>query len=264
MTFAEIAGRYGNHPMGLSALTVRRYATALRLVWAHAEQRLSFDGKNVWAGQTQRTKKHRGDSETGKRAFTPAEVRKLLGQRPTIAFDVATSLRWIILIAAYSAMRLEEIASLSTANVREMDGIHYFDLKKAKTQAGVRVIPIHNVIIAAGFLDYVASIGNGPLWPALRPRGADGKRGQYISKLFVKLRREIGLVDLDKMTGRDRIDFHSLRRSAITAMRHAGIAEHEVAEVVGHENRQITFGTYAARHQLARLRDVVEGIRYDR
>ena len=65
MTFAEIAGRYGNHPMGLSALTVRRYATALRLVWAHAEQRLSFDGKNVWAGQTQRTKKHRGDVRDG-------------------------------------------------------------------------------------------------------------------------------------------------------------------------------------------------------
>ena len=58
-------------------------------------------------------------------------------------------------------------------------------------------------------------------------------------------------------------DFHSLRRSAVTALKHAGIAEHEIAEVVGHEHAHITMGVYAGRHRLERLKAIVEAIRYD-
>jgi integrase len=102
----------------------------------------------------------------------------------------------------------------------------------------------------------------GQLWPGLKRGGPDKKRSWYASKRFTEFRRGLGLVDLDKVTGRDRIDFHSLRRSAITALKHAHIPEHEVAEIAGHEHPHVTFGVYPDRAQLSRLKKIVEAIRY--
>ena len=204
LSFAVIAAKFGNHKPGLSARTVNRYVMALGQIWKFAEKRLGFEGKNVWFGQRQPTAKHRGDANSGKRPFTSAEVRKLLEQRPTLALDAANSLRWIARIAAYSGMRLEEIASLATNDVQLADGIHYFKVSKSKSKAGVRVVPIHSETLACGFLEYVRSGTDGSLWPALKARSLDGKRGRRITKMFAKLRRDLGLIDIDTGTGRGR------------------------------------------------------------
>ena len=116
LNFKEIAAKFGGHKPGLSARTVNRYAMALGQVWKYAERRLAFEGKNVWTGQRRSTKIHRGDATSGKRPFTATEVRKLLEQRPTLALNAGNSLRWIVVISAYSGMRLEEIASLTTGD----------------------------------------------------------------------------------------------------------------------------------------------------
>jgi hypothetical protein len=97
----------------------------------------------------------------------------------------------------------------------------------------------------------------------LKPGGPDGKRSWYVSKRFTDYRRSLGLTDIDKATRRERLDLHSLRRSAVTALKHASIAEHEVAEIVGHDHPRITYGGYADRQRLKRLKAVVEAIRYD-
>ena len=70
-------------------------------------------------------------------------------------------------------------------------------------------------------------------------------------------------MDLDKVTGRDRLDFDSLRRAAVTALKHVGFAEHDVAEVVGHEHPRVMFGIYPDRQKLARLKAIVEAIQYN-
>ena len=265
LSFAEIVARHGGHKQGLSAKTVNRYAMALSMVWQFAEDRDDFDGKNPWPRQRRSTAKRRGSSELDKRPFTPAEVRKLLERAPavTVANDVPTTLPWLTLIGAYSGMRLNEICELEVEDVKETGGIWYFNLTASKTDAGVRVVPVHSSVLGAGLLDYRNGIAKGPLWPGLRPGGPDGKRSWYVSKRFTDYRRGLGLVDLDKVTERDRLDFHSLRRSAITALKHGGIREHEVAEVVGHEHPMITFGVYPDRQKLTGLKAIVEAIRYD-
>ncbi len=163
---------------------------------------------------------------------------------------------------SYVAMRLNEICALDVEDVKETAGILFFELTEAKTEAGVRVVPVHSAIIDAGFRDYCRAIKNGSLWPGLKPGGPDGKLSWYVSKRFTDYRRKLGLVDIDKVTLSDRIDFHSLRRSAITALKHANVPEHDAAEVVGHEHPRVTFGVYPDRQQLARLKDIVEAIRY--
>jgi hypothetical protein len=47
LSFVDIVSKFGNHPTGLSTLTVNRHPTALGLVWKHAEKRLGFEGKNA-------------------------------------------------------------------------------------------------------------------------------------------------------------------------------------------------------------------------
>jgi integrase len=125
------------------------------------------------------------------------------------------------------------------------------------------VVPLHSKIIDAGFLEYCDQVKSGPLWPGLKPGGPDGKRSWYVSKRLTDYRRSLGLIEIDNVTKRDRLEFHSLRPSAITSLKHAGVAEHDVAEIVGHEHPRVTFGVYPGRQKLERLKAVVEAIRYD-
>jgi integrase len=266
MGFHEIAKRFGGHKLGLSAKTVNRYAMALSMVWQYAADRDGYQSANPWTRQSRPTTKRRGSSELDKRGFTAVEIGKLLERRPSVAprgHDVAVALPWLTLIGAYSAMRLNEICELEVEDVKETAGVWYFDLTASKTDAGVRIVPVHSKILAAGFTDYCKTAGRGLLWPGLKPAGPDQKRSWYVSKRFTEYRRGLRLIDIDKVTGRDRLDFHSLRRSAITALKHAGIPEHEVAELVGHDHPRITYGGYADRGRLERLKAVVDTIRYD-
>jgi len=59
----------------------------------------------------------------------------------------------------------------------------------------------------------------------------------------VPYRRQFKVVRQDE-SGRDCIDFHSFRRSAIRCLENARVPQSEAAQVLGHERAGITFGTY--------------------
>ena len=63
---------------------------------------------------------------------------------------------WIMVLAAYSGMRLEEVCGLGVKELGEEDGIWRFDLsgRRLKTESAERKVPIHSVILEAGFLEY--------------------------------------------------------------------------------------------------------------
>ena len=68
---------------------------------------------------------------------------------------------WIPLIALYSGARLDEIAQLLVADVRESHRTWIFHIttegegeKSTKTDGSRRVIPIHSELIRIGLLDY--------------------------------------------------------------------------------------------------------------
>lgn len=266
-TFKEIVAQFGNHPRGLSNKTINRVAMALGMVWSFAEDRDGYRGENPWKRQGRPVAKKRGTPGTGKREFTAKEIAKsILSVKPTVAPNKHTpesALPWVNLIAAYSGMRLNEICSLDVEDVKKDGDVWYFDVTGSKTEAGIRCVPIHSAILTGGILEYRKRVKKGPLFPGLKPGGPDKKHGWYLSKRFTDFRREQGLVDIDPVSGRDRLDFHSLRRSVVTILKRARIPEHEVAEVVGHEHSQLTFRVYPGRHKLAELRTIVETIRYD-
>ena len=262
-TFSEIMEKYGNHKTGLGNRTVNRYATALSLVWQWAKRRGSIKGENPWEEQYRRVGERR---KTQKLPFTSAELQTLLDQKPDRKPAEQTypnTLRWLCLIAAYSGMRLNEICDRKVRDIKQEDGVWYFDITNAKSEAGDRKVPIHSRLIASGLLDFMRHHGDEWLFPALKPGGPDHKRSWYISKRFTEYRRDREVIRLDPKTGKDRVDFHSFRRSAIQVLERARLPQTEVAQVVGHDREGITFGTYNPEGlDIHALKEVVEAIRY--
>ena len=179
--------------------------------------------------------------------------------RPDVTPDrhtVTTALAWIAWIGAYSGMRLNEICSLDVTDVREQDGVWFFDVTDAKTAAGDRRVPVHSVLLELGLLDYRGRLAaKGQMWPALRPGGPDGKLSLYVTKRFTWRRRELGLT-------RDRLAFHSLRSNVGTALENAGVPESEAVEILGHKKLSMSYGTYSGGLTLRRRQQVIEEIKY--
>ncbi|MDB5409355.1 MAG: hypothetical protein JWL84_4267 [Rhodospirillales bacterium] len=118
-------------------------------------------------------------------AFQPADLKKLFDaplfkghwradrrERPGTCL-VKDSKYWLPLIALHTGMRVEEIAKLKTADVREIEGIWCFDVYATKTAAGKRHVPVHPRLAALGFLDYVKGQKAERLWPDLT-QGSEG------------------------------------------------------------------------------------------
>jgi integrase len=264
-TFADIYKLHGDGPRGLSNKTLNRYATSLGLVWQWALDR-GLAGEGVVSPWTKQHRKKGERRDTEKLPFTEGEMKKLLQDKPETdpqnVNDAQSTLTWVMWIAAFSGMRLNEICSLRTTELKKAEGVWYFDITDAKTEAGDRRVPVHSVLIKLGLVKYAQEVEGEWLFPALKPGGPDAKRSWYLSKSFGAYRKRLQVVRMDAQ-GRDLVDFHSYRRSAIKCLENARVPQSEAAQVVGHERAGITFGTYNPEGLgMKALREVVEKIGY--
>lgn len=262
-TFTDIFGEFGNHKVGLSNRTINRYATALSMVWQWAKKRGLLKSENPWEDQYRKIGEKR---KTQKLPYTTDEMKLLLARHPEPRPETqshSNTLAWLCMISAYSGMRLNEMCDRKVSDIKQDDGVWYFDVKNAKSEAGDRKVPIHSRLITAGLIDFMRHHKSEWLFPVLKPGGPDGKRSWYISKRFTEYRRGLKITRPDERTGKDRIDFHSFRRSAIKVLERARLPQTEVAQVVGHDREGITFGIYNPEGlDIVALKQVVEAIRY--
>jgi len=256
LPFPELVSRYPGPPH-VSNKTINQRCGWLHGLWRWARKRGIYEGENPFADQHRKDKQRRG--------WLPYTVEELSALFADVGLQVrpeshtaATAMPWIMLVALYSGMRLNEIAELATVDVQEQDGVPFLDVTEAKSEAGVRRVPVHSELIRAGFMGYVEHIRSqkhAQLWPALKPGGRDGRRGHYISKRFTEQRRARGVT-------RERVAFHSFRKTFVRALELAGVDRDRAALVVGHE-RGFTFRVYNPEGvDVAALREVVEAVRY--
>jgi integrase len=172
-----------------------------------------------------------------------------------------TATTWIALIAAYSGARLEELAQLSAGDVRKVDGVLCFDLhrgngNKIKTGAGVRFVPVHSKLVAAGFLKYRDTLPSGSrLFPGLSNKNnKDEKFGGAVSDAFRRWLAEAGL----KRPG---LVLHSMRHTVRTKIRNSGFAESFIDWITGHEQGTIG-GNYGEAPEPKVLAKAIEKINY--
>jgi integrase len=215
----------------VAAKTVKRDLDYLRsaFAWAKKEDLLP---SNPFEGLTTPT-------ALGRRrvSYTRAELIQLFGYLSATPRDDEKRLTiyWLLVLAAATGARLDEIAQLRTEHVHRDGGITYLQLSRVnmvlKNASSERRIPIH-AHIAEEFMVFVQGRGTGLLFPRLTP-DHDGKRTNLASKWCISAIRSAGLHK----------DVHTLRHTFKDLCRDAGIDIGVSHELTGHAD-----GTVGSRY----------------
>jgi integrase len=218
---------------------------------------------------------HDQRSKVGKSSYVPFTIPELQTLFKALPREIKpakhspdTALPWVALIALYTGARLEEIAQLTTSDVREENAngatvtiidVHNGGSNNLKNEISERFIPVHSALVRAGMLDYVKALKPGPLFPGLiRRESKGGKVGARLGELFRKKLVALGI----KRAG---LCFHSLRHNVATALRQASprVPKEDAAPVLGHAIEGESYGTYAqAGPGLINVKATVEQIIY--
>lgn len=246
MPWAALQRHFGDREKGMSPATLNRHATALKALWDWAARRGYCSGLNPFDGHRQRLK--RGVNVNGYVAWTADELKKLLAPPPK-----RRDLHEVMVVAMHSGMRLNEIAALTWSDVQERDGIHFFRVTDAKTAAGNREVPVHPAL--SWLLERNRGKPEERIWATFNGEGPAKKPGADASREFSHFKTKRGFVDRTKT-------FHSFRKNAVGQWEALGVAQTEVAEVVGHEKSGITFSVYGAGISLKRKAEIISLLGY--
>lgn len=156
----------------------------------------------------------------------------------------------LILLAAYTGARIEELCSLE----KEFISIskESFKIADSKTEAGVRIVPIHSKLKSV-FVELMQNDEPKYLLPNLT-LSKFGDRSNAIGKRFGRLKK--------KLNYSDRHVFHSIRKTFTTQMENAEIPESITADIIGHEKPNLTYGLYSGGTNLEVKRRAIEKVAY--
>lgn len=255
----ELRDLYAGKGRGLSNRTLNRYSRSLAKVWRWAKKRGEVSGDNPFEGLALPEAK---TQDTGFLPFSVDQLNAIFAiPADSLGSAYAHEVYWVPRIAVFSGMRVNEICSLSRDDVRQKDGVWYFDITKAKSDAGVRPVPIHSALLELGLIDALPTEGSA--FPALKPGGPDGKLSWYFVKRFTELRRRAGAVKKDAKNSKDRLSFHSFRKNVVRCLELARVPQTDAAEIVGHEKAGLTYRVYNPEGLTMRHRqEIVEKIAY--
>lgn len=227
MGWPELVAQFGNHPDGLADATSNRHAQALQELWNWGEKRDRCSGSNPFSDLRRRLTV--GKNVQGFLPWQADELNRLFDPPPRRQ-DVIE----VVLVALYTGMRLDEIASMTFDQLREDEGIPYVQVEDAKTPAGNRQVPLHP---ALGWLSARSGKPDERVWPKFNTEGPGAKAGADASKEFSRFKLARGFTDRRKT-------FHAFRKNVTQIMERAGVPENEWAQVLGHE-RGFTYGRYS-------------------
>ncbi len=189
-------------------------------------------------------------------SYYDSEVLKILDH---VSLTQSESIQWIIHLGAYTGARLGEIVQLRSEDIKKSDSgdVWYIlvtpEAGSLKTKNSFRTIPIHDLIVKRGFLEYVSK-RNGKLF-------SDVPNGKSITRKFNKIRDDAG-VSKNNEFNQSRT-FHSFRHSFVTKAREAQVSDALIQEVVGHEKTSAGItDSYTQRFSVAKLKQVVDAINY--
>jgi integrase len=156
---------------------------------------------------------------------------------------------WLPLLGLYTGARVEELAQLLVADIREQGEITHLSInvgdpateKTLKNRSSQRDVPVHPELIRCGFLEYLQQRrqqGGDRLFPDL-VRGSDSKWSSAFSKWMGRyLRETVEITDTRKV-------FHSFRHTFKDACRRARLSEEVHDALTGHTNGSVS-RTYGA------------------
>jgi integrase len=171
-----------------------------------------------------------------RRAFTLPELRKILA---IASGDWKTA----ILVGVYTGLRLGDIQGLTWANLDLAGQILTVTTQKTgRTQ----ILPI-----AAPLLAHLETLPVGDDPKAAVCPGFEGRTVSWLSNDFFELLAQAGLVDsraahTKKKAGRKSrrnmspVSFHSLRHTATSLLKNAGVSDVVARDIIGHESEAVS------------------------
>src|SRR5437899_1565162 len=173
-----------------------------------------------------------------RRAFTLSEIKRILR-----ACGDDAEWRGLVLFGLYLGQRLGDLAKLTWRAVNLESGEIAFTTRKT----GRRIV----LPLVQPLGDYLASLPASDNPDAfIFPRLASARRTSDLSHQFRKILVDAGLIEprTQESTGRghsgtrepSEISFHSLRHSAVTMLKAAGVSDFIAREIVGHESAAVS------------------------
>lgn len=172
------------------------WVSAARTVfgWAVGERLVA---RNPFAGWRVKVPKRNRTRET--KAFTEDEIQTILSAALAVKVlsKADAAKRWCPWLAAYSGARMGELTQLRGADIVKRDGIYAMKITPeagtTKTRAA-RTVPLHEHLIEQGFLAFVETSGDGPLFyiEPRQPAGVDDPTNPR-KRRYVKVRERLGL-----------------------------------------------------------------------
>ena len=231
--------------------------------YALANGLYTVSDKNPVEGLLILTKTERQEQAEPYKDFTREELAQFF--EPAV-YKVAMSepdFYWCPLIGLYSGMRISEATGIHCDDVKQApNGVHYIRVRKSKTNAGLRNVPIAQALLDLGFLDFVAqqrAAGHDRLFPD-RLLISDSY-SKALSDRMLEYLLERGI--RKSSDGSERKSFHSFRANVITELTNEDANTVQVMRIVGHDFGQKGIGTHAGYvRDLPGLKDVVDRMKW--
>lgn len=204
--------------------------------------------------------------------FTPDELERIFNTEihANKSFDKPFKY-WLPIILLYSGARLNEICNLRIEDIITIGKHKYFNVNKSKTDAGIRQVPIHSMIIKLKFFDFInykSSNGSNYIFDDLKEyttkTGRVVERGNKVSQWFnIKNENETrkGHLNLCGITKKGK-KLHSFRNTFINHLKQNSAQLEVVKELVGHEGDDMTWDVYAEGYAPEILKQTLEMVNY--
>lgn len=189
----------------------------------------------------------------GFKAFTLEQVQALYA--PEALTTLSEGARWGAVIGLYTGARVSEVGQLALVDFTTVDGVPCMTItdegegQSVKNEPSLRTIPIHPDLITLGLMERVERLrkqGEKRLFPKIKIGSVNGQ-GDWLSKAYGRHIEAVGILRPDK----GKYGFHSLRKTAIQAMKSAKVPLEWRCAYVGHdldeEHVEIYSGEYGPR-----------------
>jgi hypothetical protein len=149
--------------------------------------------------------------------------------------DIGDPLFWAPLMSLLGGGRLEEILQLPPEAFQKENGIHYYTIwndpgQSVKSEAGLRKVPVHPLLIQLGLLTLVKmrlDAGEPRLFPFLKRGKARGTFSEKFTKRFTEYRKAHKVYSIG-------LDFHALRTTFYHRVMDLGIPGYIKRYLMGH------------------------------
>ena len=242
-TLGEIA-KIGLTPMSLTTANAQIRIVSLFFKWANE----TYDGVDgsLFAGKGWKKQGHQRDEGESfsiddlKAIFQAPVFTGCLSEdrwaAPGSEILRSSSKFWMPLLALYTGARSHELCKLRACDVKtSQGGAIFLDVNqdeqigvksRVKTRSSVRVIPVHDDLLAFGLAEFVDSRRNETrLFPDIKPN-KEGKLSDAWGKHFNRFLKSIGIK-------RKRINFHSFRHTWVDGCTDSGISSDTIRAVKG-------------------------------